>query len=60
MHEGYEFETYLDQQIKWRWRFYAVGNSEIIAVSSESYDEYRDCRYALDLVKKFAESAPVK
>jgi uncharacterized protein YegP (UPF0339 family) len=60
MHQGFEFYTYLDNKGEWRWAFRAIGNRETIAVSSESFKEYRDCLYDLNLVKQFAASAAVK
>lgn len=42
---------YKDKAGEWRWVFYAAGNGEEIAVSSEGYINKQDCRRGLDLVR---------
>ncbi len=52
------FEMYRDHNKQHRWRLRAA-NGEIIAVSSESYREKRDCDHGIELVKSSAD-APVE
>lgn len=42
---------YRDAKNEWRWVFYAAGNGEEIAVSSESYVNKADCRRGVDLMR---------
>lgn len=41
---------YRDNKNEWRWVFYASGNGEEIAVSSESYVNKADCRRSVDIM----------
>jgi len=54
-----KFTMYKDTQSKWRWRFQA-DNYKIVADSSEGYNEKKDCRDGIDIVKKEAPTAPVE
>ena len=56
----YRFEIYRDARGEWRWRFLSVGNSEIIAVSSESYVSKAGCMNSINLVKAYASGAPIR
>ena len=54
-----KFVMHKDSKDEWRWRFQA-DNYKIIAVSSESYINKKDCGDSIDIVKKQAPSAPVE
>lgn len=56
--EKLKFETYEDNEKKFRWRLKA-SNGQIIATSSQGYKAKVDCEHAVDLIKKGAESATV-
>jgi uncharacterized protein YegP (UPF0339 family) len=53
------YRVYRDQQLLWRWTFFA-GNGKIIAVSSESYHNKSDCLSAISLVKSSKDSPIVE
>ncbi len=42
---------YRDARNEWRWVFYAAGNGEEIAVSSEGYVNKSDCQRGVDIMK---------
>ena len=50
MAESAHFYVYKDIKNEWRWRFIAK-NAKIIAVSSESYLNLKDCEHSIELVK---------
>ncbi len=47
------FETYQDQKEGYRWRLKAT-NGQIIATSGQGYKDKRDCKNAIDRIKKDA------
>jgi uncharacterized protein YegP (UPF0339 family) len=47
------FETYRDQKEEHRWRLKAA-NGQIIATSGQGYKDKRDCKNAVDRIKKDA------
>lgn len=51
------YYMYIDNEGRWRWQLLAA-NYRIVAVSSESYINKKDCREAITLVQLSA-SAPV-
>jgi uncharacterized protein YegP (UPF0339 family) len=48
-----KFETYQDAGKKYRWRLKAT-NGQIIATSGQGYSDKRDCKGAIDRIKKDA------
>jgi uncharacterized protein YegP (UPF0339 family) len=48
-----KFETYQDAGKKYRWRLKAT-NGQIIATSGQGYSDNRDCKSAIDRIKKDA------
>ena len=46
---------YKDQQNLWRWKYEAI-NHKIIAVSSESYHNRKDCEHSIDIMKQSYDS----
>lgn len=52
------FYIYKDRTGEWRWSFRAT-NGKTIAVSSEGYNNLRDCEHSVTLIKTEAPSAPV-
>ena len=48
-----KFETYQDQKEGYRWRLKAT-NGQIIATSGQGYKDKRDCKNAIDRIKKDA------
>ncbi|KMY03121.1 MULTISPECIES: YegP family protein [Pseudomonas syringae group] len=52
------FYIYKDEKKEWRWRFKAK-NAKIIAVSSESYHNLKDCEYSITLLNDQGPTAPV-
>ncbi|MEQ8433793.1 MAG: DUF1508 domain-containing protein [Oceanicaulis sp.] len=53
------FWIYKDNSSQWRWVYYAAGNGEEIAVSSESYIAKRDCERAIEIMKGQAPQATI-
>ncbi|MEP7241650.1 MAG: DUF1508 domain-containing protein [Devosia sp.] len=53
------FVIYQDTASQWRWRIRRNGNYKIMADSAESYWNKKDCLDAIDLVQKYAGSAPI-
>lgn len=58
MAETARFHVYKDVKNEWRWRFVA-RNSRIIAVSSESYHNLKDCEHSIGLVQAHGAAAPL-
>ena len=52
------FETYEDNEGKYRWRLKAT-NGQVIA-TSQGYKDKRDCENSIDVIKKGAEKARVE
>lgn len=55
-----QFEVYLDEARKWRWRLKSSGNFKTIADSAEGYESKEDCEHGLNLVKLQASTAIVE
>ena len=53
------FEVYRDKRGEFRWQLKAL-NGQIIAASSESYEERADCQKAVDRIKQGAAKAKVE
>lgn len=50
---------YKDREGEWRWVFYAKGNGEEIAVSSESYVAKADCKRGVEIMQQQSADAHV-
>jgi uncharacterized protein YegP (UPF0339 family) len=48
--EIYQRRTKVSRKLQWRWRYIAAGNYEVLASSSEGYDNYSDCVAAVQRV----------
>jgi uncharacterized protein YegP (UPF0339 family) len=55
----YYFDTYLDSKKEWRWRFKAP-NGKTMADSGEGYGSLKDCKDAIETIKKQVPGADVK
>ncbi len=53
------FEVYKDKSNEYRWRLKAP-NAKIIADSGEGYRDKQDCSSGIELVKKYAPTAPIE
>ena len=51
-----KFEIYQDAKQEYRWRLKAT-NSQIIATSGEGYTAKSNCRHAIDVIKRDADTA---
>jgi uncharacterized protein YegP (UPF0339 family) len=51
--ESLKFETYRDKKDEHRWRLKAT-NGQVIATSGQGYKDKRDCKNAIDRIKKDA------
>lgn len=53
------FWMYSDNRSEWRWVYYAAGNGEEIAVSSESYKNKADCQRSVEIMQTQASDATI-
>jgi len=51
-------EIYLDEKLKWHWRFYAT-KEQIIACSNYGYDSRADCEASINILKA-SRNAPIE